>query len=150
MTKLNLPEYKLNIKKKNSNFEIFDIIRNKYYILTPEEYVRQSFIHFLINDKKYPKGLLGVEISLKIHNTLKRADIVLYNKIGDVIVVIECKASSIKISQSTFDQIANYNINFRAEHLIVTNGINHFCCKYNHTDNTYKYLKDIPHYNDLT
>ncbi len=149
MIKLNLPEYKFNIKTENSKKYIFDCIRKKYIVLTPEEYVRQNFISFLIEEKNFPKYLIAVEMSLKINNLQKRADIVLFDVKGDVRLIVECKAPEVNITQKAFDQIARYNMNFNAEYLIVTNGINHFCCKPDYVHNSYNFLSDIPNYEDI-
>ncbi len=144
--KLNLPEYQLTYQTNEKGITVFDIIRKKYILMTPEEHVRQQFIHYLIQEKQYPKGLLGVEKQLKIYDTTKRTDIVLYDKQGNVSIIVECKAPEVKVSQDAFDQIARYNMNFKAQYLIVTNGLNHFCCKPNYNDNSYVFLKDIPDY----
>ncbi len=144
--KLNLPEYQLKIKETEKGFSVFDIIRKKYILITPEEHVRQQFIHFLIQEKQYPKGLLAVEKQLKIFDKIKRTDIVLYDKQGNVSIIVECKAPEVKISQDAFDQIARYNMNFKAKYLIVTNGISHYCCKPNYLNNSYEFLKEIPDY----
>ncbi len=147
--KLNLPEYQLKIKETEKGFSVFDIIRKKYILMTSEEHVRQQFIHFLIQEKQYPKGLLAVEKQLKIYDKTKRTDIILYNKQGNVSIIVECKAPEVKISQDAFDQIARYNMNFKAEYLIVTNGMSHYCYKPNYKENSYAFLKDIPDYNIL-
>lgn len=149
MTKLNLPEYKLNIRKRDGKFEVFDILRNKYVALTPEEFVRQNFIHFLINKKNFPKSLLCAEISMQINNTEKRADIVLYDSNGAAKLIVECKAESVRVNQKVFDQIAAYNMKLRAKYLIVTNGINHYCCSFDHENNTFEYLAEIPSYEQI-
>jgi len=146
---LNLPEYQLKYKETEKGISVFDIIRKKHILMTPEEHVRQQFIHFLINEKQYPKGLLAVETQLKIYKLTKRTDIVLYNKQGNVSVIVECKAPKINISQDTFNQIARYNMNFKAKYLIVTNGLNHYCCKANYNDNSYEFLKNIPNYIEI-
>ena len=117
-------------------------------MLTPEEYVRQNFIHFLINEKQFPKGLTAVEHSLKLYGRDKRADIVTYNNENKVVVITECKAPSVKITQKAFDQIAHYNMVFKAKYLLVTNGLNHYCCMYT-SDTDYEFIRDIPNYNDL-
>lgn len=148
-SKLNLPEYQLKYEETEKGISVFDIIRKKYILMTPEEHVRQQFLHFLINEKQYPKGLLAVETQLKIYKLTKRTDIILYNKQGNISIIVECKAPQIKISQNTFDQIARYNMNFKAKYLIVTNGLNHYCCKVNYESNTYKFLKEIPNHNEL-
>ncbi len=149
MNKLNLPEANLKIINKNNTLQVFDIIRKKYIVLTPEEYVRQQFVHFLINEKKYPKGLLVLEKQLKVFNTIKRADIVLYDTQGKPVVIVECKAPEVKITQKTFDQIARYNMNFKALFLIVSNGLKHYCCKPDYTNNSYNFLSEIPSYETI-
>ncbi len=148
--KLNLPEYQLKYEDTEKGLSVFDIIRKKYILMTPEEHVRQQFIHFLINEKQYPKGLLAVETQLKIYKLTKRTDIVLYDTQGNVSIIIECKAPKIKVSQDTFDQIARYNMNFKAKYLIVTNGLNHYCCKPNYENDTYEFLKEIPNHFEIT
>ena len=149
MQQLNLPEADLKILKEYDKLKVFDIIRKKYVILTPEEHVRQEFIHYLINEKKYPKGLLSVEKKLNVFKTEKRADIVLYNTNLKPVVIIECKAPKINITQKAFDQIARYNMNFKAGYLIVTNGLKHFCCKPDYKNNSYEFLKEIPDYKTI-
>jgi hypothetical protein len=147
--KLNLPDYSLKIKKTDKGNLVFDNIRKKFILLTPEEYVRQQFVNYLIDKKNYPKGLIGIEKQIKIFGLNKRTDIVLFNKQGNAGVIVECKAPEVSISQNTFDQIARYNMKFKAEYLIVTNGLSHYCCKPNYADNTYDFIKDIPKYEDL-
>ncbi len=144
MINLNLPTYNLKIKNKENKYFIFDIIRKKYVHLNQEEWVRQNFIHFLIEEKKYPGSLIAVEKQLKINNLSKRTDILIFNKNGLPNIIIECKAPSIKISQETFDQIARYNLKLNANYLIVTNGIQHFYCKMNHDEMKYEFLNNIP------
>jgi len=149
MQKLNLPETNFKILQENNKLKIFDIIRKKYVAFTPEEHVRQQFIHFLIKEKKYPKGLLAVEKQLKIYDLEKRTDILLYNTSGKPDVIIECKAPKINITQKTFDQIARYNLALNASYLMVTNGINHYYCTMDFEAERYQFLKDIPNYNSL-
>jgi len=149
MQQLNLPEAKLKILKENNKLKIFDIIRKKYVAFTPEEQVRQEFIHYLINEKQYPKGLFSVEKQLKVFDTEKRADIVLYDTSGKPLVIVECKAPEVSITQKAFDQIARYNMTFKADYLIVTNGLKHYCCKPDYQNNTYEFLKEIPTYDKI-
>lgn len=140
----NLPPYPLKLRQQNGKLEVFDELRKKYVVLTPEEEVRQRFIHFLILDKKYPKGLLAVEYSLKVNQLKKRADIVVFSRFGHPLLVVECKAPSVKITQSVFDQIARYNMNLKVDFLMVTNGLEHFCCQLDFIKNTYVFLMEIP------
>ncbi|MEN8125920.1 MAG: type I restriction enzyme HsdR N-terminal domain-containing protein [Bacteroidota bacterium] len=146
MINLNLPKYTFKVKSKENKFFIFDIIRKKYIQLNNEEWVRQNFIHYLIDEKKYPKSLIAVEKQLKINNLMKRTDILIFDGNGFPDIIVECKAPSIKISQDTFDQIARYNLKLNANYLIVTNGIQHFYCKMNHEDMKYEFLNDIPEF----
>jgi hypothetical protein len=144
MQELNLPTYQFRLKKENELAFIFDDIRKKFVVLTPEEWVRQNFIRFLIEDKKYPASLIGVEIGLKYNQLQKRADVLIYNKQGSPFLMIECKAPGVKISQDTFHQIAVYNMSFKVSYLVVTNGLDHFCCEMDYNDNSYHFLKMVP------
>jgi len=125
---------------------IFDVIRKKFVVLQPEEWVRQHCLHFLIEDKKYPKSLINVEKELKVNNLRKRYDIVVYRPDGSILLIVECKSYKVKIDQSTFDQIAKYNLTLNAAFLMVTNGINHYYCLMDHAEKRYQFLKDIPEY----
>jgi len=146
MTTLNLPSCEFTIKQEGNKTFIFDGIRKKYVVLTPEEWVRQHFIHYLISYKKYPSSLISIEMPLRINNINKRSDIVVFNRLGIPYFMVECKAPEIKISQSAFDQIARYNLNLKVKYLVVTNGLNHFCCKYNYKTASYIFLDNIPEY----
>ena len=115
-------------------------------VLTPEEWVRQHYVYFLIEEKKYPISLIALEKQLTINNRKKRTDILVFNKEGNHEIIVECKAPSIKITQDTFDQIARYNLKLKANYLIVTNGLEHFYCKMDFENETYIFLKDIPDY----
>ena len=150
MQQLNLPIYQHRTKVDGNKKLIFDIIRKKYVALTPEEWVRQNFIHYLINEKNYPAPLIAVEMTLKVNTVTRRCDIALYNNTGKPIVIVECKAADVKINQKTFEQIANYNIELKVDYLIVTNGINHYCCKIDYELNTFQFLKDIPDYKEIS
>jgi len=130
MHKLNLTAYTFKLKSNEKHTLIFDNLRKKYFVLTPEEWVRQHFVQFLIDEKKYPVSLIALEKQLTINNLKKRTDIVIYNKLGDPDIIVECKAPHIKITQATFDQIARYNLKLKANYLIVTNGLEHFFVKW--------------------
>ena len=123
---------------------IFDEIRKKFIILTPEEWVRQHVIRYLVLDKNYPVSHISVEKQLKLHKTVKRYDIVVYNRDGGIELIVECKAPNIKISQDTFDQIARYNFVLRANLLMVTNGYEHYYCKMNFEAEKYEFIKELP------
>jgi hypothetical protein len=146
MQKLNLPNYKFRLKSNENKTLIFDNLRKKYMVLTPEEWVRQHFVQFLIEEKKYPISLIALEKQLTINNRKKRTDILVFNKEGYPDIIVECKAPKIKITQATFDQIARYNLKLNANFLIVTNGLEHFYCKMDYDNETYIFLKEIPDY----
>tara|TARA_B100001142_G_C14134439_1_gene578184 strand:- start:67 stop:519 length:453 start_codon:yes stop_codon:yes gene_type:complete len=143
---LSLPIYKLKLKVIEEKTHIFDVVRKKYLVLTPEEWVRQNFIHYLNQEKKYPLGLMGVEQMVKYNSLKTRADIVLYNKEGNPNIIVECKAPKVKITQDTFYQIAKYNLILKVDYLILTNGVKHYCCKMRYVDNNFVFLKEIPNY----
>ncbi|WP_423147126.1 type I restriction enzyme HsdR N-terminal domain-containing protein [Rubrolithibacter danxiaensis] len=143
---LNLPPFPFKIKEDSGNTYIFDPIRKKYIILTPEEWVRQHLAQFLIIHKKYPTSLFNIEGGLKLNSLQKRTDLVIYNSIGEKILLVECKAPSVKISQKTFDQIARYNIVHKIPLLLVSNGIHHYTCTINFEQGSYEFLPDIPPY----
>lgn len=146
---LNLPLYDIKLKVHEGKRYIFDTVRRKFLVLTPEEWVRQNFIHYMVKEKGYPASLLSIEHSLKLNTMQRRADIVAYNSSGMPRLIVECKATSVKIDQKVFDQIARYNISLQVPFLIVTNGMQHFCCKIDLKAGTYNFLKNIPHYKDI-
>lgn len=150
MTSLNLPQYNINVRTApDGSQQIFDSLRVKFVALTPEEWVRQHFVAFLINHKGYPAGLMANEVSLSLNGTSRRSDTVVYTSSAKPLVIIEYKAPSVKITQKTFDQIVRYNMVFQAPYLIVSNGINHYCCHIDIEKHTYKFLQDIPLYQNL-
>ncbi|WNW01848.1 type I restriction enzyme HsdR N-terminal domain-containing protein [Tenacibaculum sp. HL-MS23] len=146
MQKLNLPNYTFKLKSNENKTLIFDKWRKKYLVLTPEEWVRQHFVQFLIDEKKYPVSLIALEKQLTINNLKKRTDIVIFSSDGTPNIIVECKAPKIKIAQDTFDQIARYNLKLNANYLVVTNGLQHYFCKLDKENETYIFLEDIPDY----
>jgi len=146
---LNLPTYNFNIKLEGQRKLIFDSIRRKFVVLTPEEWVRQNFISYLVEEKNYPKGLIAVEKKVDVNRMPQRSDIVLYNNKGIALMIVECKASSVKISQDTFNQIARYNMKLQVPYLVVTNGLNHYCCHINYEQNSFEFIPEIPDYKVL-
>ena len=146
MVKLNLPEYSFRIQKSEKGIQIFDSIRKKFVSLTPEEWVRQNFIKYIIEEKKYLASLIAVETGLKYNRLKKRSDITVYDKNGNLWMIIECKALEVKISQDTFQQVAVYNMSgkTKTKFLAVTNGLKHYCCEMNYEKNKYDFLKDFP------
>ena len=149
MFRLNLPQYEINITEKDGKRMIFDFLRRKHVALTPEEWVRQHFTHYLVEHKGYPKGLLGNEVELRIGDKKLRCDSILYNKVAQPQMIIEYKAPSVQIQQKTFDQISAYNLLLRVDYLIVSNGLQHYCCKMDYEQQKYGFLKDIPDYEKL-
>jgi hypothetical protein len=144
--KLNFPTYSFRLKNSENKRLIFDEIRKKFMVLQPEEWVRQHCIQYLIQEKNFPKALINVEKELKINNLRKRYDIIIYNPDGSIHLIVECKAAHITINQSTFDQIARYNLALNATFLMVTNGINHYYCQMDYEHQCYTFLTDIPNY----
>ena len=127
---------------------IFDEIRKKFILLTPEEWVRQHVVQFLLQDKKYPKSYINVEKLIKINDLSKRYDGVVFQPNGEIFLLIECKAPEVPISQQTFDQIARYNLVLKAKYLMVTNGLNHYFCRMDFENEKYVFLKELPEYSN--
>ena len=146
MQALNFPKFSFRFKNSENKVSIFDPIRKKFVILQPEEWVRQNCLQVLLQEKKYPKSLINVEKELRVNDLKKRYDIVVYNPDGSIHLIVECKAPSIPITQSTFDQIAQYNLTLNATYLMVTNGLNHYYCQMDFKSECYTFLKDIPDY----
>lgn len=149
MENLNLPPYPINVKELNGRRVIFDSQRQKFVALTPEEWVRQHFVHYLTDHLSYPKALIANEISLQCGNKKLRCDSVLYSSNGKARMIIEYKAPQVSITQETFNQIAAYNLLLRVDYLTVSNGLTHYCCKMDYENNTYRFLKQIPAYQEL-
>lgn len=144
MQKLNFPAYSFRFKNSENKPLVFDEIRKKFVVLTPEEWVRLHVVQFLINEKKFSKNLINVEKQLKVNGIIKRYDVVVFNKNGSIFLVIECKAPSVPINQTTFDQIARYNLALNAKYLMVTNGLEHYFCQMDFENQRYNFLRDIP------
>ena len=149
MLKLNFPTYSFRFKNSENKVSIFDAIRKKFIILTPEEWVRQHVVQFLLEEKQYPKSLINVEKVLLVNGLRKRYDVVVFNPDGSIFVLVECKAPEIKTAQTTFDQIARYNMTLKAEFLMVTNGLNHYFCLMDFENEKYTFLENLPNYNKL-
>jgi len=146
MQQLNFPSYSFRFKNSENKVSIFDEIRKKFVILTPEEWVRQNVVRFLLEEKKYSKSYINVEKLIKINGLNKRYDIVVFQPDGKLFLLIECKAPEVSISQNTFDQIARYNMVLDAEYLMVTNGLNHYFCQMDFENEKYNFLKELPEY----
>lgn len=150
MQKLNLPTYHLKTREANDKLEVFDIIRKKYVVLTPEERVRQQFINYLITEKNYPASLIAIEKGIKVLSMSKRFDAVVSDQTGYPVALIEFKSPDVNITQKVFEQIAAYNMRLKVRYLIVSNGMKHYCCKVDYEKKKFTFLDDIPIYNDLT
>ena len=149
MNRLNLPPYEIKMRQDGGKQLILDMLRRKFVALTPEEYVRQHFIHVLTDYKDYPQALLANEVELTIGGKKLRCDSVLYSRDLKPRMIIEYKAPDIAITQKVFDQIFAYNTLLHADYLVVSNGMKHYCCKIDYEARSYTFLKDIPSYKDL-
>ncbi len=149
MQDLNFPKYEFKFRKKDDKLLIFDEVRKKYLVLTPEEWVRQNLIQFLIHEKQVPMGLIAIEKGLKVNTLTKRTDILVYRKDGQPGLLVECKAPTVKITQDVFEQIARYNMSLNVPLLIVSNGIRHYCCKIDFEKGMFSFMKEIPNYKDI-
>lgn len=149
MTRLNLPPFEIKLHGTKARPQIFDILRKKYIALTPEEWVRQHFVHFLVEHKGYPAALMANEIQLKVGEKTLRADSVLYSRDLKPRMIIEYKAPHIPITQKVFDQISIYNMLLHVDYLVVSNGLQHYICKMDYNDKKYLFLEDIPDYKEL-
>ena len=146
---LNVPDYPLKVKKNGSRLSVFDRLRKRYVALTPEEWVRQHFVEYLIEAKHFPAALMANEVSLTQNGIKRRCDTLVADREGKPLVIVEYKAPEIEITQQVFDQIVRYNMVFRARYLMVSNGMAHYCCKIDYENNTYSFLSEIPCYDEL-
>ncbi len=150
MSDLNLPSFEAKIRKKNDIVEIFDPLRKKYVMLTPEEWVRQHFVQYLIAEKQYPGSLIANETGIKLNSLVKRCDTVIYNRQLEPLMIIEYKRPDVMITQDVFDQITRYNSVLKVPYLVVSNGITHHCCRLNYEYLSYEYLTEIPPYSEIS
>jgi len=147
LQQLNFPKFSFRFKNSENKISIFDVVRKKFVVLFPEEWVRQHCIQYLIYVKNYPISLINVEKELKVNDLKRRYDIVVFNSDGSILIIVECKSPLVSINQDTFDQIAQYNLALNASYLMVTNGLNHYYCQMDFEDQRYNFLKDIPTFN---
>ncbi|MEC4113906.1 type I restriction enzyme HsdR N-terminal domain-containing protein [Myroides pelagicus] len=147
MQKLNFSAYEFRVKNSENKLAIFDVIRKKFVLLTPEEWVRQHVVHFLHKERNYPLSLISVEKVVKVNGMNKRYDVVVFKPNGSIDILVECKAPEVKITQETFDQIARYNFQLRANYLFVTNGLSHYFCAMDYEKSAYVFLRELPLYN---
>jgi hypothetical protein len=150
MEQLNFPACNFRFKNSENKVAVFDEIRKKYVVLTPEEWVRQHVVKYLINDRGYPKSLINVEKLLKVNGLTKRYDVVVFNSDGSIHLLVECKAPSVKISQHVFDQIARYNLTMNATLLMVTNGLEHYYCRMDFENEKYIFMRELEAHNGST
>jgi hypothetical protein len=149
MYRLNLPSYETKFQEKGGKQLIFDFLRRKYVALTPEEWVRQHFTHYLLEQKGYPRGLMANEMELRLGEKRLRCDTLLYNRSLQPQMIIEYKAPTIQLQQRVFDQISAYNMLLHVDYLVVSNGLQHYCCRMDYEHHSYAFLRDIPHYTEL-
>ena len=146
---LNLPDPSLRIRREGDMLKVWDPLREKYVAFTPEEYVRQHFVPWLQNEFHYPKALIANEVGISVNGTRKRCDTIVFGRDSRPLIIVEYKAPHVKITQDVFDQIVRYNMALRARYLIVSNGLNHYCCKIDYEQDTYHFLPKIPDYADI-
>jgi len=149
MYALNLPSFDAKIRKKDNGLEIFDALRRKYVSLTPEEWVRQHFVHYLIAEKKYPASRIANEAGIKLNSLLRRCDTVVYNNRLEPLVIVEYKEPNVIINQQVFDQVGRYNSVLRVPYIMVSNGLQHYCYRMDYDTQTYTFLTEIPAYAEL-
>lgn len=148
--KLNLPDYSFKIRSTSGGKdEIFDEFRKKYIALTPEEWVRQNFVRFLKEEKRYPSSLIAIEKGIRVNNMQKRFDAVVHNRDGKPIMLIEFKSPDVKIDQKVMEQISRYNLSLNVNYLLISNGLSHYCCYINKETSDIIFLKDIPNFDEL-
>ena len=149
MSALNLPVFDTKITVNDGKRQIFDTLRRCYVALTPEEWVRQHFVHYLISHKGFPQSLMANEVQLKLHGMSRRCDTVVYDRSLRPRVIVEYKAPTVNITQQVFDQICRYNMVLHVDYLIVSNGLAHYCCKIDYAANRHTFLKEIPPYTQI-
>jgi hypothetical protein len=149
LKELNLPQYSFRFRETDGKEMILDPIRRKFVRLTPEEWVRQNFIRYLIDTGKYPPGLIGVEVMSDYNKLRKRVDVLVHDRQGRPVLIVECKSWDVKLDEKVFDQIVCYNMGFRVPFIIVTNGIDHYACRIDAEWTKYEFLMAIPLYEDL-
>lgn len=150
MQQLNLPEYNATLTEKDGKPMIFDNLRRIYVALTPEEWVRQHFVHYLIEQHRYPAPLMANEASITLNNTRRRCDTVVYDRTLRPRMIIEYKAPTVKIDSKVFAQISRYNLVLRVDYLVVSNGLQHYCCKMDYTNNRCTFIHGIPPYHEIS
>ena len=146
MEALNIPKTELKIITKAGKQQVFDVLRRKYVALTPEEWVRQQFVHYLVRHKGYPAECIGNEVSIRLNGMRKRCDTVVFGHEAEPLMIVEYKAPGVEVTQQVFEQISRYNLRLRVQWLIVSNGLQHYCCHIDYASGTYRFVEDIPSY----
>jgi hypothetical protein len=152
LPRLSFPDYQFKLQQgeePGQSLKIFDMIRKKYVVLTPEEWVRQHLLQFLVNERKFPESLLSVEKKVVVNRLYRRTDIVVYSNSLQPLLIAECKAPSIKITQSVFDQAARYNMTLGVSYFLLSNGMETFCCRVDHENRSYVFLNEVPFYSEV-
>lgn len=149
MLALNLPKTELKVISKDGKQQVFDVLRRRFVVLTPEEWVRQQFVHFLIRHKGYPAECIGNEVSITLGATKKRCDTVIYGNHAEPLMVIEYKSPNVEITQKVFEQICRYNIKMKVEWLVVSNGLQHYCTRIDYENGSYQFVEDIPAFTSI-
>ena len=149
MNRLNLPSFEIKLSGTPERPKIFDVLRRKYVALTPEEWVRKHFVHYLIEHKGYPQMLMANEVEFKVGDKRLRCDSVLYNNVLQPRMILEYKAPNVTLTQRVFDQISVYNLLLHVDYLVVSNGIQHYCCKMDYDHQKSLFLGDIPDYQNI-
>jgi hypothetical protein len=150
MESLNLPTYLFRIKEDKGKKYIFDEIRRRFVLLTPEEWVRQHVVNFLVSVKKFPLQLISIEKGFHQNRRRQRYDLLVYNRKAEPLMIVECKAPEVEINQHVFDQAGRYNNIHKAVYMLITNGMKHYCCLINIANKQYKFLQEIPDYYELS
>lgn len=146
LAQLNFPQYNFRLREVAKRPEVFDPARRKFVALTPEEWVRQHVIRFLTDDRQYPLSLIHVEGGLELNSLKKRFDALVYNNAGQPVLLVECKAPGVKLTQAVFDQAARYNMAFKVEYLFISNGLEHYCCQIDFDKENITFLDNVPQY----
>lgn len=146
LTPLNFPPYPFRLQEREGGLYIFDELRKKHLLCTPEEWVRQHLVQYMISQKLYPRGLVRIEGGLSVNERRRRSDVLFYNSLGEEHLLAECKSPAVKITDKVFSQVALYNTQHRAKYLLVTNGLEHFCCEMDYEHHSYRFINSIPAY----
>lgn len=150
MQTLNFPACNFRIRESEQRLEIFDIIRKRFVALTPEEWVRQHLIHFMHFEKNVPLYMMAVERGIRVNSLLRRFDLLVFATGGKPVMIAECKAPAVALSEETLFQASAYNMALKVEYLLITNGLDHYCAKVSYEKNSLDFLSGIPDYQSLS